>query len=50
MLPTNKNVEFNDDGTVRRKYEPGQDSDSQIVLRSSFGMVIAQDNGQEKPW
>lgn len=41
MLPTNKNVEFNDDGTVRRKYEPGQDSDSQIVLRSSFGMVIA---------
>lgn len=41
MLPTNKNVEFNDDGTVRRKYEPSQDSDSQIVLRSSFGMVIA---------
>ena len=41
MLPTNKNVEFNDDGTVRRKYEPSQDSDSQFVLRSSFGMVIA---------
>ena len=36
-----KSVEFNSDGTVRRKYELGEASESKIILRSSFAMVFA---------